>query len=106
MVFCPLSTQPVVWRNQFLIGAQITVYDAGTLTPRTAYGDGLYHSALAQPILSDGNGTIPIFWVQGNPYKVQILTPQGGMVRVVEVSPARLSTTRTMPPWGVRICTL
>ena len=68
MVFCPLSTQPVVWRNQFLIGAQITVYDAGTLTPRTAYGDGLYHSALAQPILSDGNGTIP--------------------------------------PWGVRICTL
>ena len=98
MVFCPLSTQPVVWRNQFLIGAQITVYDAGTLTPRTAYGDGLYHSALAQPILSDGNGCIPTFWVQGNPYKVQILTPQGGMVRVVDNLAGDTSTTPGPPP--------
>ena len=45
-VFCPLSTQPVFFQGAVQIGAEITVYDAGTLTPRTAYRDGPFERAL------------------------------------------------------------
>jgi hypothetical protein len=58
-VFCPLSTQPVFFQGAAQIGAEITVYDAGTLTPRTAYRDGLLNAPWAQPILTDANGCVP-----------------------------------------------
>ena len=47
-VFCPLSTQPVLLGGQIQVGAVIQVFDAGTLTPRTAYRDGLAQTPWAQ----------------------------------------------------------
>ena len=86
-VFCPLSTQPVFFQGQAQIGATIQVFDAGTLTPRKAYRDGLLNNAWAQPILSDGNGCIPEIWVQGNPYKVRITSSGGVQIREVDNIP-------------------
>lgn len=83
--FCPLSTTPIFFQGKPQIGAQITFYDAGTLTPRTAYADGLLHTPLAQPILSDGNGTVPQIWIQGNPYRMRILAPAPNSVLIRDI---------------------
>ncbi|SEC59177.1 hypothetical protein SAMN05519104_1675 [Rhizobiales bacterium GAS188] len=85
--FCPLSSQPVFYNGVAQVGARITVYDAGTLTPRTAFSDGLAQHALAQPIPSDGNGCIPLFWVVGNPYRVRVVSPGGVLIRDVDNLP-------------------
>jgi microcystin-dependent protein len=96
-VFCPLSCQPVFFQGAAQIGAQITVFDAGTLTPRTAYKDGLLNSPWAQPILSDANGCLPEIWVTGNAYKLRIATAGGVQIREVDNLPgdAAQSTTTT-----------
>jgi microcystin-dependent protein len=97
-VFVPLSTQPVFFQGKAQVGAQITVYDAGTLTPRTAYGDGLLTTPLAQPILSDGNGCIPEMWIQGNPYRVRILASTGIQIRDVDNLPGEPTAVSPPPP--------
>lgn len=97
-VFCPLSTQPVFFQGKPQIGAQITFYDAGTLTPRTVYADGLLHTPLAQPVLSDGNGTVPEIWVQGNPYRVRILAPTGVQIRDIDNLPGDPPASPPPPP--------
>src|SRR5882762_10469452 len=86
-VFCPLSTQPVFFQGQAQIGASVEVYDAGTLTPRTAFRDGLTNSAWVQPILTDGNGCVPEIWVQGNPYKLRIVAANGVQIREIDNLP-------------------
>lgn len=98
--FCPLSTQPVFFQGKPQIGAQITFYDAGTLTPRTVYADGLLHTPLAQPVLSDGNGTVPEIWVQGNPYRVRILAPapSGVLIRDIDNLPGDPPVSPPPPP--------
>lgn len=85
--FVPLSTQPVFYQGSAIVGAKITIFDAGTLTPRTAYKDGLANAQWAQPILSDANGTIPEIWVVGNPIKVRITTADGVLIREVDNIP-------------------
>lgn len=99
--FAPLSTQPVFLGQQLQVNAIINVYDAGTLTPRTAYRDGLaatpwQQAEVGQPIpagslVTDGNGTIPLFWVVGNPYKVVITSATGVVIRVVDNLPGDVS---------------
>ena len=86
-VFCPLSTQPVFFQGAAQLGAEITVFDAGTLTPRTAYRDGLLNSPFAQPILTDANGCVPEIWVAGNAYKLRIVTASGVQIREVDNLP-------------------
>src|SRR6516162_6991210 len=96
-VFCPLSTQPVLLGAQIQVGAVIQVFDAGTLTPRTAYRDGLAQTPWAQAspgvapppgaLVSDGNGCIPNFWIVGNPYKVRITSAVGVQIREVDNLP-------------------
>ena len=86
-IFCPLSCQPVFFQGAAQVGAQITVYDAGTLTPRTAYKDGLLNAPWAQPILSDANGCLPEIWVAGNAYKLRITTASGVQIREVDNLP-------------------
>jgi hypothetical protein len=95
--FCPLSTQPVFLSGQIQTGAYIQVYDAGTLTPRTAYKDGLAQTPWAQiqpgttpppgSLVTDGNGCIPNFWVVGNPYKVRVTSQSGVQIREVDNLP-------------------
>ncbi len=95
--FCPLSTQPVFLSGQIQTGAYIQVFDAGTLTPRTAYKDGLAQTPWAQiqpgttpppgSLVTDGNGCIPNFWVVGNPYKVRITSQSGVQIREVDNLP-------------------
>ena len=97
-VFVPISTQPVVWQGQFEVGAQVTLYDAGTLTPRTGYGDGLLTTPLAQPILTDGNGCVPEIWIQGNPYKVRINASSGVQIREIDNLPGDVAGGGPSPP--------
>ncbi len=94
-VFCPLSCQPVFFQGAAQIGAQITVFDAGTLTPRTAYKDGLLNSPWAQPILSDANGCLPEIWVTGNAYKLRIATAGGVQIREVDNLPGDAAQSTT-----------
>ena len=96
-VFCPLSTQPVLLGGQIQVGAVIQVFDAGTLTPRTAYRDGLAQTPWAQAspgvapppgaLVSDANGCIPNFWIVGNPYKVRVTSAAGVQIREVDNLP-------------------
>ena len=86
-VFCPLSTQPVFYQTRLQVGAQCSFYDAGTLTPRTVYSDGLLANPWQQPVLTDASGTIPAIWLQGNAYRMRILSPQGVMIRDIDNLP-------------------
>ena len=86
-VYCPLSTQPVFWQGRPQVGAQCTFYDAGTLTPRTVYSDGLLLHPWQQPVLSDASGCIPSIWLQGNPYRMRIVTASGILVRDIDQLP-------------------
>jgi hypothetical protein len=98
-VFCPLSTQPVIWQDALQIGALVTFYDAGTLTPRSCWADGLLTAPYAQPVLSDGNGCIPNVWVSGtNSYKVRILASTGVQIREVDNLPGDVAGLAPPPP--------
>lgn len=97
-VFVPLSTQPVYYNGKPTVGCKINFYDAGTLTPRTVYGDGLAAAELAQPVLTDANGCIPCCWVVGNPYRVRILSPGGIQVRDVDNLPGEGGSSVSPPP--------
>src|SRR5262249_54288673 len=95
--FVPLSTQPVYLNGQLQVGALIQVFDAGTQTPRTAYKDGLastpwLQATPGQPVpagalVTDGNGTIPLMWIVGNPYKLRITSAGGVQIREVDNLP-------------------
>jgi hypothetical protein len=91
VVYCPLSTTPVFFKGKVVVGAQISVYDAQTLTPRQAFRDGLAISSWSQPILSDGNGTIPNIFIVGNSYKIRVIDPSGVQIREVDNLPGDVS---------------
>ena len=99
--FCPLSTQPVWWHGAPQVGAQISFYDAGTLTPRNVYADGALGTLLQQPVLTDSNGCIPNLWLQGNPYRVRVLAPvsqNSVQIRDVDNLPGDTSVSPPPPP--------
>jgi hypothetical protein len=98
-VFCPLSTQPVYYLQELQVGALITLYNAGTLTPRSAYADGLLSTPYAQPILSDANGCIPEIWIGGTTnYKMRIVAPTGVQLREVDNLPGDVAGASPPPP--------
>lgn len=99
-VFCPLSTQPVFYQGRPQVGAKISFYDAGTLTPRVAYSDGLLAHPWQQPLLSDASGCIPPAWLQGNPYRMRILSPTGIMIRDIDNLPGDPAAPPPPPPVG------
>jgi hypothetical protein len=96
-VFSPLSTQPVFLNGQIQVGAIVNVYNAGTLTPRTVYKDGQAQTPWAQAtpgspppagaLVTDASGTIPPFWVVGNPFRVRITSAGGVQIRDVDNLP-------------------
>jgi hypothetical protein len=98
--FCPLSTQPVFFQGRPQVGAQVTFYDAGTLTPRVAYSDGLLHDPWQQPLLTDASSCIPAAWLQGNPYRMRILTSTGILVRDIDNLPGDPTPPPPPPPVG------
>lgn len=83
-VLSPLSTQPVIYQGELIIGAQIWTYDALTLNPRMVYADGDALTPMSNPFPSDGNGCIPPFFVQGAAYRVRILTADGSLIRDID----------------------
>ena len=97
-VFCPLSTQPVFYQGRPQVGAQISFYDAGTLTPRTAYSDGLAQNPWQQPLLSDASGTIPPAWLSGPAYRMRILAPTGVLIRDIDQLPGDPVSPPPPPP--------
>jgi hypothetical protein len=99
-VFCPLSTQPVFYQGRPQVGAQVTFYDAGTLTPRVAYSDGLLHEPWQQPLLTDASSCIPPAWLQGLPYRVRILTATGILIRDLDNMPGDPAAPPPPPPVG------
>lgn len=99
-VFCPLSTNPVFYQGRLQVGAQISFYNAGTLTPRVAYSDGLLQNPWQQPLLTDATGTIPLAWLQGNPYRMRITTAQGILIRDIDNLPGDPAAPPPPPPIG------
>jgi hypothetical protein len=91
--FSPLSTQPVFYNGQYIVGAKIYVFYAGTNTPCTAYADGASNAEHTSPFLTDGNGCIPPFWVPNRDYKVVITTSTGRVIRTIDNLPATSNTT-------------
>lgn len=79
-----LSAQPVLYRGEFVIGAKIYIYKAGTNTPASAYSDSEGMALHTWPMLSDANGCIPTFWVSEPAIKVDIQTPTGSIIRTVD----------------------
>lgn len=99
-VFCPLSTQPVFFQGRLQVGAQINFYNAGTLTPREAFSDGLLQNPWQQPLYTDASGTIPLAWLQGNPYRMRILSAQGILIRDIDNLPGDAAAPPPPPPPG------
>lgn len=94
MQFVPLSTQPVIFQQQFTVGAKIYVYDAGTSNPREAFKDGSdTPEAWTQPILSDANGCIPEIWIEGSTaYRIRVTTAAGVQIRDIDNIPGETAT--------------
>jgi microcystin-dependent protein len=99
-VFCPLSTQPVFFQARPQVGAQVSFYDAGTLTPRVAYSDGLLQHPWQQPLLTDASSCIPPAWLQGNPYRMRILSSAGVLIRDIDNLPGDPTPPPPPPPVG------
>jgi hypothetical protein len=106
--FSPLSTQPVFYNGQYIVGAKIYVFYAGTNTPCTAYADGASNAEHTHPFLTDGNGCIPPFWVPNRDYKVVITTTTGRVIRTIDNLPATSSSSGgggggVLPDTGTKI---
>jgi hypothetical protein len=106
--FSPLSTQPVFYNGQYIVGAKIYVFYAGTNTPCTAYADGASNAERTHPFLTDGNGCIPPFWVPSRDYKVVITTTTGRVIRTIDNLPATSSSSGgggggVLPDTGTKI---
>jgi len=103
VAYIGLSTQPVRYNNQFVVGAKVYVYDAGTNTPRTAYADGLAGTEHDWPFLTDANGCIPAFWVVGAAIKVKITTSSGTVIRTIDDIPGETAAATVTPGTGTTI---
>lgn len=84
VAFSPLSTQPVFYNGKAVIGAKVYVYETGTNTPKTAFLDGQELAEHEWPFLTDSDGTIPPFWVNGTSFKVKITTSEGRVIRTID----------------------
>lgn len=103
VAYVALSTQSVRFNNQFVVGAKVYVYDAGTNTPRTAYADGLANTEHDWPFVTDANGCIPPFWVVGAAIKVKITTPGGNVIWTINDIPGDSAAASVTPGTGTTI---
>lgn len=62
-----------------LVGAKLFIYEAGTTTPVTVYEDFGLEIATTNPVVTDGAGRLPEFWLDNGAYRVR-LTTAGGVV--------------------------
>jgi len=80
-----LSLVPVFYNGAPVVGAQVYVYDSGTLLPRTAYTDATSGPVWPHPFLTDGSGSIPPFFLGGTlAYRVRIVHPSGVLIRDID----------------------
>jgi hypothetical protein len=92
--FMPLSgqvvfdAQPPFFNSAPLVGAIVSVFDAGTNTPRTAYRDGLATTPWAVADLkTDASGRIPSIWVVGGNIKVRVVAIDGRVILDIDQLP-------------------
>lgn len=83
-----ISRQIARYQGEFIVGAKVTFFDAGTNTPRTMYQDGDLNTPFdPDNIASDANAQFPNIWGQGNPYKAIIKTPGGALIDTIDNIP-------------------
>lgn len=58
-------------------GALLYLYSENTSTPVTAYSDFALSSALTWPIVADGAGRLPAFWLADGSYRARLTTSAG-----------------------------
>lgn len=76
-LLCPLSLQQITNARGIVVGASVSFFDSGTLTPRAVFKDQGLTTPWLQPILTDSAGRIPIVYTGGNPLRVRIVEPSG-----------------------------
>jgi len=90
---CQLSLTPVFDDNaRPSIGATLTFYDAGTLTPRTVYKDSGVSIPWLQPIPVDASSRVPVIFTQGLPYRVRIVAPNGNLLADIDGIPGDVAS--------------
>lgn len=87
-VLVPLSTNPVFLNGKPHVGGYVKIYDAGTNTPRASYKDAsLLVLWDAGNIRTTENGCIPVIFVQGTAYKVEITSKTGTIIWEIDNLP-------------------
>lgn len=78
---CPLSLTYVLDQaGRPIIGAQLTVYQAGTTKRAVAYGDASLTSPLVQPIKTTGSGRFPPVYVGAGYFRYRVADVEGAII--------------------------
>lgn len=83
-----VSNYIVRHQGQFLVGARVQFFDAGTNSVRTMYADGQLNTPLdPTEILSNANARFPPIWGQGGDYRALITAPGGAVIEDMDYLP-------------------
>ncbi len=66
--------------GRLMVGAKLSLYEAGTLSPVVPYADYGLSSDLPNPILTDGYGMIPQFWLADGSYRARFTNANGVLI--------------------------
>lgn len=86
--YSQISRQVVRSQGQFLVGARVEFFDAGTNTVRTMYQDGDLNTPFdPEDITTDINAQFPNIWGQGGAYKAVIRAAGGSVIETIDNLP-------------------
>lgn len=90
----PVSNYIVRYQGEFLVGARVRFYDAGTNSVRTMYADGQLNTPYnPNAILSNANARFPPIWGQGGDYRAVITTAGGTVIEDMDYLPGDVTVS-------------
>jgi hypothetical protein len=63
-----------------LVGAQLSIYTAGTLNPAQIFSDYQLTQTAPNPLVTDGNGRIPTLWLADGVYRARLVDASGNVI--------------------------
>lgn len=89
-----VSNYIVRYQGEFLVGARVRFYDAGSRSVRTMYADGQLNTPFdPDGILSNANARFPPIWGQGGEYRAVITAPGGAVIEDMDYLPGDVAVS-------------